>query len=398
MAYKVRVPAYYGKFTCIAGKCEDTCCAGWEIDIDGNSYDYYKNLPGEFGEKVRSCIKEYENSGEDVYEAHGFVLREGKCCPFLQQDGLCEMILTLGEDALCDVCTDTPRNYLEYGGMREISLSPSCAEAGRLIFGSEKKVVFVTREEDGDLELPESEEERLFGEKIRAVRDYGLDLLQERKHSVPERMGAFLCFGKEVQRILNQEDTAGLDKLLDRGFSEYLAQAEELRIGSRDGERAAYISFLQRLATYSGLSAINEEWEQCLEDMNTAFAEGGQGDQCYREAMAGYISQIEKEHREFEWEQLAVYFAFLMLSRCVDDWNFWGKVQFVAVSWLFVRDMDALRYAREGAYTREDRVDVMRIYCKEVEHSQENLEFLEEAFLFEEEYSLEELLGNILPS
>ena len=396
MGYKVRVPAYYDKFTCIAGKCEDTCCAGWEIDIDENSYEYYKNLPGEFGEKVRNCIKEYEGSEEDVYEVHGFRLKEGKRCPFLQKDGLCEMILTLGEDALCDVCTDTPRNFLEYGGMQEISLSPSCAEAGRLIFGSEQKVEFLTRERDGTLELSESEEECLFGERIRAVRDYGLELLQERKYSVRERMGAFLCFGKEVQQRLNEENTMGLDRLLEKKFSEYLAQARELKVKRQDSGKAEYISFLRRLAAYSGLSAINEEWEQYLEDMNTAFAEGTQGERYYREAMEGYIFQMEVEHRGVEWEQLAVYFCFLMLSRCVDDWNFWGKVQFVAVSWLFVRDMDALRYAREGKYTREDRVDVMRIYCKEVEHSQENLELLEEAFLFEEGYSLEELLTSMI--
>lgn len=396
MGYKVRFPAYYDNFTCIAGKCEDTCCAGWEIDIDENSYEYYKNLPGEFGEKVRDCIKEYERSEEDVYEVHGFLLKEGKRCPFLREDGLCEMILTLGEDALCDVCTDTPRNFLEYGGMREISLSPSCAEAGRLIFGSKQKVEFLTREQDGVLELLESEEERLFGEKIRTVRDYGLELLQEREYSVPERMGAFLCFGKEVQKRLNEEDTAELDKLLDRDFSEYLPRAGEMKAGQQDREKAEYLSFLRRLATYSGLSSINEEWEQYLKDMNSAFAESPQGEKCYREAMEGYISQIEEENREFEWEQLAVYFCFLMLSRCVDDWNFWGKVQFVAVSWLFVRDMDALRYAREDKYTREDRVDVVRIYCKEVEHSQENLELLEEAFLFEEGYSLEELLSSMI--
>ena len=31
-----RYPDYYEKFSCIAGACEDTCCAGWEIDIDDN--------------------------------------------------------------------------------------------------------------------------------------------------------------------------------------------------------------------------------------------------------------------------------------------------------------------------------------------------------------------------
>ena len=28
------IPDYYHEFSCIAGECEDTCCAGWQIVID----------------------------------------------------------------------------------------------------------------------------------------------------------------------------------------------------------------------------------------------------------------------------------------------------------------------------------------------------------------------------
>lgn len=28
------IPDYYHEFSCIAGKCEDTCCAGWQIVAD----------------------------------------------------------------------------------------------------------------------------------------------------------------------------------------------------------------------------------------------------------------------------------------------------------------------------------------------------------------------------
>lgn len=388
---KVRIPSLYKDFKCIAGECQDTCCAGWEIDIDEISYDYYQKLPGEFGDKVRGCIKEYEGDGEDAYESHGFILTEGNRCPFLQEDGLCEMILTLGEDAICDVCTYTPRNFLEYGGMREISISPSCGEAGRLIFGSPDRMVFLTEEEEGELDLEEDGEELLFGERIRAARDYGLGILQDRAYSIWERMGGFLCYGKEVQRRLNEEDVEGIEGLYGQGFSYFIRQAAEMGKEGEDVQEGRYRSFLKRLATFSDLDSINGEWKQYLQDMRAAFAEQD-GARNYWKAMEGYDFQIKREHREYEWEHLAAYLAFLMVSRCVDDWNFWGKVQFVAVSWLFVRDMDGLRYWKKGRYDREDRVDVMRIFAKEVEHSQENLNDLEEEFLFEEAYAWEELL------
>lgn len=45
----VRVPDYFSEFSCIAGDCKDSCCLGWEIDIDEDSYEYYQTLPGEVG-------------------------------------------------------------------------------------------------------------------------------------------------------------------------------------------------------------------------------------------------------------------------------------------------------------------------------------------------------------
>ena len=40
----LRVPSYYKTFQCIADKCEHSCCIGWEIDIDEDSYDYYMGI------------------------------------------------------------------------------------------------------------------------------------------------------------------------------------------------------------------------------------------------------------------------------------------------------------------------------------------------------------------
>ena len=36
---KIYVPDYYSEFSCIADKCSDNCCIGWEIDIDENSLE-----------------------------------------------------------------------------------------------------------------------------------------------------------------------------------------------------------------------------------------------------------------------------------------------------------------------------------------------------------------------
>ena len=71
----LRVPSYYKTFQCIADKCEHSCCIGWEIDIDDDSYDYYMGIEGAFGER----LKEQTVTGDGE---HSFVLRKNGWCPF----------------------------------------------------------------------------------------------------------------------------------------------------------------------------------------------------------------------------------------------------------------------------------------------------------------------------
>lgn len=392
---KLRYPKYYENFACIAGACEDTCCAGWEIDIDDKSYEYYMQVPGEFGERIRNSIKEYQLDDEDVYESHGFILKENRKCPFLNENNLCDMILALGEDAICDVCTYTPRNFLEYGNAREISISPSCAEAGRLIFGSSEKVTFVEKEIEEELDFEESEEDLEIAEAIRRARDTAIVILQNREKSIYQRICEFLYYAKEVQERLNQNafDEIPLDnieKIIEEKREQILSETEKNEISS-------FGYFKLRMESFEGLDSINEEWEHYLERLRKLFLEEG-GEARYEDAFAKFKVYLKEENREYEMEQLMVYYAFLFLARCVDDLNFWGKAQFCVSSFLMIRDMQMERFCQNGeVYTKEDCVDIARIYAKEVEHSSENLEFLEDEFLFEEIYQCEALCEQVLP-
>ena len=33
-------PNFYDAFHCTAAACSDTCCAGWEIDVDPDTVEY----------------------------------------------------------------------------------------------------------------------------------------------------------------------------------------------------------------------------------------------------------------------------------------------------------------------------------------------------------------------
>ena len=160
-------PNYYKNFTCIANRCKHSCCIGWEIDIDHDTMEFYSGLPGETGEKIRANIEG---------EPPRFVLKTGDRCPFLNERGLCDIILSCGEDALCDICTLHPRFKNFYENYEEVGLGLCCEEAVRVILDSEEKF---------KIEIPEcaTDDEKEFLKTRKTV----FDILQNREKSMTAR-------------------------------------------------------------------------------------------------------------------------------------------------------------------------------------------------------------------
>ncbi len=124
---KLYAPTYYKKFRCIADKCEHSCCIGWEIDIDEDTLQKYKQLQSGYGAAIKGSISE-----EDPPH---FQLCNGDRCPHLDERGLCKIILSEGEDYLCDICREHPRFY-NYTSVAEVGIGMSCPEAARIILSS----------------------------------------------------------------------------------------------------------------------------------------------------------------------------------------------------------------------------------------------------------------------
>lgn len=169
-------PDFYDAFHCIASRCRHSCCVGWEIDIDGDTADLYSELPGELGEELRRNI-------ELSPEPH-FVMTQSGRCPFLRADGLCRLILTLGEDALCDICAEHPRFYNFSGGREESGLGLCCEEVVRLLYSSVEPLGFIV-EDDGEADEDSPEEAMIY-----ALRGKVLNRLADRTMPLHERMSA----------------------------------------------------------------------------------------------------------------------------------------------------------------------------------------------------------------
>ncbi len=160
----VYVPTYYGDFRCKAGKCTHSCCIGWEIDVDEETFHKYKALDAPGGDKILKHI-----GGEAGNRC--FLMGQDGRCPFLTRDNLCELILTLGEDALCQICADHPRFRNFFESRVEMGLGLSCEAACALILSQRERPRLLCLDEEGPLE----EEETLFC----ALREEIFDLIFE---------------------------------------------------------------------------------------------------------------------------------------------------------------------------------------------------------------------------
>ena len=122
----------YDKFKCIADKCEFTCCKGWEINIDNSAYNKWKN------ENLDYLLEKVEvKDKKEVY----FINKENHDdCPFLDKQGLCNIVKNHGEEYLSLTCHTFPRIENVFDDRRELSLSCSCKEVVEIISNLNKKI------------------------------------------------------------------------------------------------------------------------------------------------------------------------------------------------------------------------------------------------------------------
>jgi lysine-N-methylase len=247
---KTWVPAYYTKFQCIADRCRHNCCIGWEIDIDEESYARYREVSGPFGKRLREGI-------DDSAEPPCFRLGAGERCAFLNDQGLCDIITALGEDALCEICALHPRYRNFFGDRVEMGLGLCCEEACRLILNENDPVSLTVLEDDGEEDLPLEEESDFY-----AVRDRILSILQNRALTYDERAAGLVAF-------------CGLHS--------------DTRTPSQWAE------------IYRSLERLDHAWDACLDRLDACRTWAG-GDE-----------------RDTVWEQLAVYFILRYAGASLDD-------------------------------------------------------------------------------
>ena len=138
-------PTFYHTFQCKADQCHHTCCQKWTIDVDEETAKLYQTLPTPLGEDLRKFM-----TVDD--EGYYFMFSDKQpTCPLLREDGLCRVVLELGEDSLCDTCHMHPRFYKYIEDLELCGVGLSCEESVEKLLATEgDQLLFIIEDDDGE--------------------------------------------------------------------------------------------------------------------------------------------------------------------------------------------------------------------------------------------------------
>ena len=125
-------PTYAAAFRCIGASCEGHCCGEWNIPVDRNTYERYRQFPRE---KLGSLVSQFvilnrRGQPEGLFATINLQTTSG-LCPFFGEDYLCRIQKEYGPQLLASTCSIYPRSLSQVAGKLEASLSLSCPEAAR---------------------------------------------------------------------------------------------------------------------------------------------------------------------------------------------------------------------------------------------------------------------------
>lgn len=192
----MRYPSYLKEFKCIGGKCEDSCCIGWDVDIDKITFKQYYKVQDK---EMRSMFQKNVHNNDEYCSPdidYGKVkLKNGKRCPFLDEKNYCVIYSKIGEEYLSNVCTSFPRITNKIDGYYEMSLDVACPEAARILLLKKEGIEFTESEEtlgkhivSSDIDTKSKEFNNSPIKYFKEIRDLSIKIIKDRNFNLSQRL------------------------------------------------------------------------------------------------------------------------------------------------------------------------------------------------------------------
>ncbi len=277
----LHLPDDYEDFRCAGRSCPKNCCIGWELELDEETASYYKTVSGPLGKKLKKAVSEAEIL--EIGNERVYILKTDGPCRFLTQDGLCEIVTELSEEALCEICAEYPRYTVSFGPYVEKSLTLSCPEAARLFLKRKAPLMFAEYE-TGEEEDPQTEPEK---EEILSIRTEALELLygaEALSPYFPDRSFSTLPFPDRHRLFLSEY--AGIRDAGDPVKEIPELVAENLLI-------YCVYRYFPRAETKEEIRIWARFAERALSDVRELYTQNSKGPDALRNALSAWSKTVE---------------------------------------------------------------------------------------------------------
>jgi lysine-N-methylase len=214
----ILIPEYMTTFACIGGDCEDTCCVGFRVELDRQTYEHYQNLKDDdLQADIESFVRPMDE--QQTEKRYGYIeTQDDGRCSFLNERNLCKLQLQHDSSALGLICHTYPRMVNFIDDAAEQSATISCPEIARLALLNRNGMQFIQSEIDADerhnigLNIDSMQKSTAFWE----LRLFSLNTLQDRQYTVAERLLILAMFFQKVDAVAQSDNAHSLKLLIEQ--------------------------------------------------------------------------------------------------------------------------------------------------------------------------------------
>ena len=266
-------PEYSEKFRCIGPACEDSCCAGWNVDIDQATYEKYQTIPaGPLRVLIDANIVRTQE-GPDGKQPPGFArikMTPSMQCPFHNAERLCQIQVEHGETYLSQTCAGYPRDTHIVDTLSEVTLTLSCPEACRMVLMN-PDLLASNMESVRHLDWNDSKSNLPLIHYFWPIREFAIGLIGNRAYPLWQRMFLLGTFSRRLEAVVRGEIKGGFPAMF-KGFSGAVAKASlSTSIETIPADLALQLGMVLELMK---LRASNGHLSPRLEESLNTFAEG----------------------------------------------------------------------------------------------------------------------------
>lgn len=236
----------YDKFKCIADKCRFTCCEGWDVSIDTDTYNKWEN-ENEQSNNLLNNVKIKKCGSKTEY----FINKEtSEACSFLDKQGLCQIVKSYGDGYLSLTCHTFPRIENIFEDKKELSLSNSCPEVVEHISSITGKINIISENytylKSHLLELQ--------------IRDTVVNIMQQEKFSLDDKLIISFEMLLTILENKNFREDDLLEQLEKYKFREYIQKHVDMNkkidLNINDSIEEINYLFLDIIQNYKEVSIL----------------------------------------------------------------------------------------------------------------------------------------------